>query len=78
MIEPISIDLASLNIPSLAPMLVAIVGALIILCIDLFSKNLYFLGSSEVKGFCHDCFSTNKKIIKNLEERFRPKQLHET
>jgi NADH-quinone oxidoreductase subunit N len=40
MIEPISIDLASLNIPSLAPMLVAIVGALIILCIDLFSKKL--------------------------------------
>lgn len=40
MIQPISIDLASLNIPSLAPMLVAITGALTILCIDLFSKKL--------------------------------------
>ncbi len=40
MIEPISIDLASLNMSSLAPMLVAIAGALTILCIDLFSKKL--------------------------------------
>ncbi len=40
MIQAISIDLASLNIPSLAPMLVAITGALTILCIDLFSKKL--------------------------------------
>ena len=40
MIEPISIDFASLNMGSLAPMLVAIVGALTILCIDLFSKKL--------------------------------------
>lgn len=39
MITPIEIDIASLNLPSLAPMLVAIVGALVILCIDLFSKN---------------------------------------
>ena len=41
MIEPISIDLASLNLASLAPMSVAIVGALVILCIDLFTKNLH-------------------------------------
>lgn len=41
MIQPISVDLASLNIPSLVPMLVAISGALIILCIDLFSKPLH-------------------------------------
>lgn len=40
MIEPISIDLASLNIPSLVPMMVAIVGALSIICIDLVNKNL--------------------------------------
>jgi NADH-quinone oxidoreductase subunit N len=39
MITPIEIDVASLNLASLAPMSVAIVGALIILCIDLFSKN---------------------------------------
>ena len=41
MIEPISIDMAMLNLPSLAPMLVAIVGALAILCIDLVTKNLH-------------------------------------
>jgi NADH-quinone oxidoreductase subunit N len=41
MIEPISIDLASLNMATLAPMLVVIVGALTILCIDLFSKKLH-------------------------------------
>jgi NADH-quinone oxidoreductase subunit N len=41
MIEPISIDIASLNLASLAPMMVAIVGALVILCIDLFTKNLH-------------------------------------
>lgn len=40
MIPPISIDLESLNISSLAPMLVAIVGALTILCIDLVNKKL--------------------------------------
>jgi NADH-quinone oxidoreductase subunit N len=39
MITPISIDIASLNIASLAPMLVAIVGALVILCIDLLTKD---------------------------------------
>ncbi|MEA2049390.1 MAG: NADH-quinone oxidoreductase subunit NuoN [Campylobacterota bacterium] len=41
MIPPINIDLAVLNLPSLAPMLVAIVGALVILCIDLATKNLH-------------------------------------
>jgi len=41
MIEPISIDIAALNLPSLVPMLVAIVGALAILCIDLVTKNLH-------------------------------------
>ncbi len=41
MVTPISIDLASLNLPSLAPMMVAIVGALVILCIDLMTKNLH-------------------------------------
>ncbi len=41
MIEPISIDMAALNIPSLTPMLVAIFGALAILCIDLATKNLH-------------------------------------
>lgn len=41
MIEPISIDVASLNLPSLAPMLVAIIGALGILIIDLVTKNLH-------------------------------------
>ncbi len=41
MIEPISIDITSLNLPSLAPMLVAIIGGLLILCIDLFNKNLH-------------------------------------
>ena len=41
MIEPISIDMATLNLPSLAPMLIAIVGALAILCIDLVTKNLH-------------------------------------
>ena len=39
MITPISIDMASLNIPSLVPMLIAILGGLLILCIDLFTKN---------------------------------------
>ena len=41
MIEPISIDIASLNLASLAPMLIAIVGALVILCIDLVTKDLH-------------------------------------
>ena len=41
MIEPISIDLAVLNLPSLVPMLIAIVGGLTILCIDLVTKDLH-------------------------------------
>ena len=41
MIPPINIDVAALNLPSLAPMLIAIVGALVILCIDLLTKNLH-------------------------------------
>lgn len=41
MIEPISINIEDLNIPSLLPMMVAIVGALLILCIDLATKNLH-------------------------------------
>ena len=41
MIEPISIDLAALNLPSLVPMLIAIFGALAILCIDLVTKDLH-------------------------------------
>jgi len=41
MIEPISVDIEALNLPSLVPMLVAIIGALVILCIDLVTKNLH-------------------------------------
>ncbi len=41
MLEPINISLASLNIMTLAPMLIAIVGALVILCIDLFKEGLH-------------------------------------
>lgn len=40
MIPPINIDFASLNFITIVPMLIAIVGALAILCIDLFAKNL--------------------------------------
>ena len=40
MIPPINIDLESLNFISIVPMLVAIFGALTILCIDLFTKKL--------------------------------------
>ena len=40
MIQPISIDLASLNLASLVPMLIAVGGALLILIIDLMNKNL--------------------------------------
>lgn len=39
MLEPISVSFESLNFATLTPMLVAITGALIILCIDLFTKN---------------------------------------
>jgi len=41
MIEPISIDIEALNLPSLAPMIITIVGALLILVIDLVTKNLH-------------------------------------
>ncbi|MDO9206740.1 MAG: NADH-quinone oxidoreductase subunit NuoN [Sulfuricurvum sp.] len=41
MLEPINVSLASLNIMTLAPMLIAIVGALVILCIDLFKGGLH-------------------------------------
>ena len=40
MIPAISIDFASLNFGTIVPMLVAIVGALVILCIDLLNKKL--------------------------------------
>ena len=39
MITPITIDMDTLNIASLAPMLVAIFGALLILVLDLLLKN---------------------------------------
>ncbi len=41
MLEPVTISLASLNISTLAPMLIAIVGALTILCIDLVKGGLH-------------------------------------
>ena len=41
MIPPINIDIAALNLPSLVPMLIAVVGALGILVIDLATKNLH-------------------------------------
>lgn len=41
MLEPINVSLASLNIATLAPMLIAIVGALTILCIDLIKGGLH-------------------------------------
>ena len=40
MLEPINIDLATLNITSLLPMAITIFGALSIICIDLMTKNL--------------------------------------
>jgi len=40
MIVPISVNIEELNLPTLFPMMVTIVGALIILCLDLFTKNL--------------------------------------
>jgi NADH-quinone oxidoreductase subunit N len=39
MLEPISISFESLNFSTLVPMLVAVGGALLILCVDLFSRN---------------------------------------
>ncbi|WP_457607214.1 NADH-quinone oxidoreductase subunit NuoN [Nitratifractor sp.] len=41
MLQPISVSLASLNLVTLSPMLVAIVGALVILIIDLLKKDLH-------------------------------------
>ena len=40
MLEPIHVSLASLNLATLAPMLIAIAGALGILVIDLFKDGL--------------------------------------
>ncbi len=40
MIEPISVDLQTLNLASLAPMLIAVIGGLSILVIDLIKKDL--------------------------------------
>jgi len=40
MLEPISVSVASLNLATLAPMLILISGGLVILCIDLIAKNL--------------------------------------
>ncbi len=40
MLEPISVNIASLNLATLAPMLILISGGLLILCIDLIVKNL--------------------------------------
>lgn len=39
MLEPIVIDFAALNIATLFPMLITLTGALVILCVDLVSKN---------------------------------------
>jgi len=39
-IPPIAIEFASLNFPTIVPMIIAIVGALVILIIDLINKNL--------------------------------------
>jgi NADH-quinone oxidoreductase subunit N len=41
MLEPLNVSLASLNIITLAPMLIAIVGALSILCIDMLKEGLH-------------------------------------
>jgi len=40
MLEPVNISLESLNIMTLAPMLIPVVGALMILVVDLFKSNL--------------------------------------
>lgn len=40
MIPAVSIDFASLNFGTIVPMIIAIVGALVILCLDLINKNL--------------------------------------
>jgi len=41
MLEPINVSLESLNLVTLAPMLIAIAGGLIILCIDLLKEGLH-------------------------------------
>ncbi len=41
MVEQISINIEDLNLPSLFPMMIAVIGALFILCIDLATKNLH-------------------------------------
>ena len=41
MLEPINVSLESLNLITLAPMLIAIAGALIILIIDLLNDKLH-------------------------------------
>ncbi len=41
MVEQIAINIDELNLPSLFPMMIAIIGALMILCIDLATKNLH-------------------------------------
>ena len=38
-IQTINIDFLSLNLSSIAPMAIAVVGALFIICLDLFSKK---------------------------------------
>ena len=40
MLEPVNVSLASLNIMTLTPMLIAIIGALGIITIDLLKSNL--------------------------------------
>lgn len=41
MIPPVNVSLESLNLPTLYPMLVAIIGGLLILCIDLMKKDIH-------------------------------------
>ncbi|WP_187648535.1 NADH-quinone oxidoreductase subunit NuoN [Nitrosophilus labii] len=41
MMEPIKVSLESLNLITLAPMLIAVAGGLVILCIDLIKENLH-------------------------------------
>jgi len=40
MLEAVNVPLASLNVMTLAPMLIAVIGALVILVVDLFKSNL--------------------------------------
>ena len=41
MISPINVGLDTLNLPTLYPMLIAIIGGLLILCIDLMKKDIH-------------------------------------